>query len=550
MKQLRIIGLLFLTVLLFTVGCKRLYEMRVTAVPTDQTGPFVNPETDRAALVVSAEIAGLQFKTDHGKIHSFQEPEPGQYWLFLEPGNHNITISRSQFKDATQKVTIAATEVREMRVATKAPPKVRGDLMVNRTELRLLYNPATSDKTIVGGIKGTPSKLDFSKGYVSLHPLVGDRDMLVRVDEKQWAKTVPLKSGEKSTERIEFGEGIVVAAKGGLNITTEPAGALVYLDGLVQEQVTPLAMSGLVAGSHEVEVVLDEYQPQMKVVQVTSGAPTEAHFSLKIALSRLQISSEPLGAELILDGEKKGVTPVDLSKLEPGKHTVELSAPLYHPLRQDIVLRGGKLFTRNLKLQPNFGGLAISSEPSGVEVFLDDESLGTTPLEKAQILSGEHALRISLEHYQTIRETVTITDGGKLEKSYALEPNYGLVTIISTPPSADVIWVETDQTLGKTPLEKAQLPPGKHTLRVIKPQYDPYDIAVDISVGEEQSFAVTLTHMTGRLSVASTPPLANIFLDGEDYGQTPRLIENLPTGEYEIRLIKQNYEVLVGRIII
>jgi len=66
--------------------------------------------------------------------------------------------------------------------------------------------------------------------------------------------------------------------------------------------------------------------------------------------------------------------------------------------------------------------IAIGSDPPGATVFVDDEELGTTPLE-AELAPGEHALRLEREGFGAHEETFAARSGALATFSVSLTPN-------------------------------------------------------------------------------------------------------------------------------
>jgi hypothetical protein len=68
------------------------------------------------------------------------------------------------------------------------------------------------------------------------------------------------------------------------------------------------------------------------------------------AVAEITILSHPLGADVIVDGELMGTTPLVLSDLEPGSHVVQIRLSGYDPYEETIVLEAGSSFDLSVDL--------------------------------------------------------------------------------------------------------------------------------------------------------------------------------------------------------
>lgn len=116
------------------------------------------------------------------------------------------------------------------------------------------------------------------------------------------------------------------AGEGELVVTSRPEGARVKIDG-EERGVTPLTVR-LDAGAHVVEVQTGTAEPRVIPVQIRAGVQTAQYVELQgVALTgSLAIRSEPSGARITIDGRVRGTTPMTVSDLAPGDHTVVLEA--------------------------------------------------------------------------------------------------------------------------------------------------------------------------------------------------------------------------------
>ena len=120
------------------------------------------------------------------------------------------------------------------------------------------------------------------------------------------------------------GSGGIAAGEGQLVVTSRPEGAQVTIDGEVRGQ-TPLTVS-LNAGAHVMEVQSGKSEPRVIPLTITAGVQTAQYVELQgVALTgSLEISSDPSGARITIDGQNRGTTPMTVSNLSAGDRTVVL----------------------------------------------------------------------------------------------------------------------------------------------------------------------------------------------------------------------------------
>jgi hypothetical protein len=66
----------------------------------------------------------------------------------------------------------------------------------------------------------------------------------------------------------------------------------------------------------------------------------------------LTITSEPAGAGVLVDGEMKGTTPLELTNMSPGNHTVGLIKVGFEPVSEDIEIEKNKTISMGRTLEP------------------------------------------------------------------------------------------------------------------------------------------------------------------------------------------------------
>ena len=82
--------------------------------------------------------------------------------------------------------------------------------------------------------------------------------------------------------------------------------------------------------------------------------------------------------------------------------------------------------------------------------------------------------------------------------------------------------------------------PGSHTIKVYKRGYLPYSDAFEVERGKTVEIEATLTLYFGWVTVLTTPPGAEVVIDGNKKGVTPITVE-LPRGKHQILVKRQGF---------
>ena len=142
----------------------------------------------------------------------------------------------------------------------------------------------------------------------------------------------------------------------GLYITSEPPGADVFINGAKQSGQTPVTLP-LAAGQYNLVLRLQGYDPYVGSVQVKENVQTQLNTKLgersTVHIAWAQVRTDPVGAEIFVDGNSTGrVTPARV-ELPAGTHTVTLKLTGYQPAKRIVsATEGGTVpITESLKRQ-------------------------------------------------------------------------------------------------------------------------------------------------------------------------------------------------------
>jgi len=275
-------------------------------------------------------------------------------------------------------------------------------------------------------------------------------------------------------------------------VTTNPPGAQVVLDGKAQG-VSPTTLT-VAAGAHLLEL-RGAGEPRTMSLDVAAGAQLSQYIELakgSLAVGSLQVRTEPAGAEVSVDGVARGASPVIVTDLAPGEHTVALKGE-NGTTRQTVTVEAGataslvaNLVTAASGAAALSGGWISVSTPKTVQLFEDGRLLGSSDSERLMVPAGTHQIEIVNESlgYRSTR-AVQITAG----KVSAIKIEFPKGTIaLNAVPWADV-WIDGEK-VGETPIGNLPLTVGTHEIIFRHPDF-----------GEQRQLAtITLTAPT-RLSV-------------------------------------------------
>jgi serine/threonine-protein kinase len=247
-----------------------------------------------------------------------------------------------------------------------------------------------------------------------------------------------------------------------------PDGASISVDGTTYG-TTPARVT-LPAGSHTVEISRGSLS---RTIPVTVEAGTVATHYFELATEapvtgRLEVSSSVAGSTVSLDGVSRGVTPLVLSDVAPGQHTIAVSSGAT-TWRRSVTVTGGatsSIFVSTVAQPSAAGGWLAVDSPIELEIWDGDALVGSTRTERLMLPVGSHRLVLSnddLEYSST--QTVQITAGNTAQLT--VTPGRGRLAVNAVP------WAEVfidGVSAGITPLGELSVRVGSHDVVFRHPQ--------------------------------------------------------------------------------
>ena len=249
-------------------------------------------------------------------------------------------------------------------------------------------------------------------------------------------------------------------------------------------------------------------------------------------------------ARIRIDGVDIGETPLVDVEVEPGEHQLSISKDRYLDFGETITVEGRKVeqsFSANL--EPAWATVSLTTTPSGADVLVDGELIGSTPL-NAEIIQGQRDLVLKLAGHKAWQEEFDILAGEDFSVPLVeLTPADGLVFVQSNPTAASV--TIGGEFKGLTPLEVA-LPPGQyHELTFFKNGYKSNSLSIQTQANEERELNIDLEPILMTVSVRAQPDDAELYVDGEFKGIANQTIE-LMAASQQIEIRKAGFIPYTG----
>lgn len=215
-------------------------------------------------------------------------------------------------------------------------------------------------------------------------------------------------SGEElvETKTIKRVSLTLALAKGSINVLSIPLEATVSVDG-ERVGLTPLTVEDVLAGEHTLEIEKTDYVGHTEKVVVKKNEIEKVEVHLE-KMPLLSVFTEPTGALLFIDKERKGTTPSEELRLNPGKHDILLSLSDYEFYTTSVELMPGAEEEIICKMVREAGYIDITSSPPGVTIYLDGELKGKSPLTLYRIPTGLHKVVANMDGYLELDQMIEV----------------------------------------------------------------------------------------------------------------------------------------------
>jgi hypothetical protein len=293
----------------------------------------------------------------------------------------------------------------DISVNDRTPQQLNATLSSDTATVAIRTDPSGATVTLDGVSEGTsPCTLE---GVRTGNMKLG----ITAAGHHPFEETLLLKAGE--TRELDI---TLRPRPSSLQVTTTPPGARILINDQYRGR-SPVTVSPLAAGTYTLRAELTAHDPIQRNVQIALGQSRVEELTLIPNAGRMEITTEPAGAKVLIDGMPSGVTKAaesgtdkisqlfTLSLIPVGTHELTFTKPGYYPLSQEItVIRNETLtghFTLTRRFIPNcqvqtktdvYRGVLIERNPTTLKLELRpgifktlrlDDVTSITPLRSA-----------------------------------------------------------------------------------------------------------------------------------------------------------------------
>jgi hypothetical protein len=316
------------------------------------------------SLIVDSQPSGANIYFN-GKYRGTAPLTISDIW----PGSYTITAEMSGYHSYSTTATVSSG-TRSNVYCTLSPLDSSGSLYI-------LSTPSNANIYLDAVYKGrTP--MTIRNIAAGTHILEVDT-----AGYYDWKSTVEVPAGGTNTVTATLNP-MPSSTVGWIYIASSPGGASVTLDGNPVGQ-TPysgsLKLNNIAAGDHTVALSLAGYAPYSVRTSVSPNTVSEVSAILQpaapvSATGDLSVTSTPSGANVFLDNQFMGITPLTLHAVSVGPHTVTIRMEGYAEYSTPTPVNAGATSTVAAALEP----AAAPTRQSPLPAFLVIASLGAAAI--------------------------------------------------------------------------------------------------------------------------------------------------------------------------
>ncbi len=306
----------------------------------------------------------------------------GQRYL-MRPGTYGVVLRNEGYHDSVVDIEITDQAAQIHSIAMQPLPGLIQFSVTARNGRSDADFPATGARVMIDNVDLGSTPL----AQLEIEP--GDYEMVVTLDRYlPYRQSISIAG--RSQEQTFSAE--LAPAWADVSFNTEPPGADVIVGGELMG-VTPIRAEVL-QGAHEVTLKLAGHKAWQDDLRVEAGEErTVPLVTLERADGLVFIRSEPGNANVTINGDFKGQTPLEVA-LAPGQqHQITLFRSGFNTATRTVRTNPDEESDITIALVPITASVDIRAEPADAELYIDGELRGTAN-QTVQLLAASQRVEI------------------------------------------------------------------------------------------------------------------------------------------------------------
>lgn len=294
-------------------------------------------------------------------------------------------------------------------------------------------------------------------------------------------------------------------------------------------------------GDYAVAVHKQGYYPVQQSFTVGDEPSATVTVELRKLPGHLVVQTDPpVDAVVTVDDAFVGPAPHGPLQLEPGKHSVEVTAERYLPFKDRIEVPGlDRSQYLEVQLVPRWATVEIDSKPSGATIYAGQQKIGVTPA-SVELMEGSHDLSVVHEGFKAWDGVVSAAPNEhKALPLIELAPANARLQVRSIPAGANVS--VDGRYRGQSPITLALSPDTDYRIALSKAGYGSATRQVRLPAAASQEITIDMAARTGTVTVSVQPEDATILVNGRARGQGTATFD-LPAAPHRIEVEKDGYQ--------
>jgi hypothetical protein len=258
----------------------------------------------------------------------------------VRAGSHSILLRKTGYNDFMTSINVISGKTATVTATLTLLNQKTGTLNIKSI-------PSGATISLDGVNKGS-TPMTISNSIAGLHALI-----LKKTGYYDYKTNVLVVAGR--TTNVSFSMAKLPPTTGSITVNSIPTGATILLDG-VSKGTTNRTLDDISPGIHAIVVQKTGFVNNMTNVTVVAGKTvtyTAQMSSIAATTGTIVIKSRPSGATVFIDSVNKGYSPITISNIAPGIHSIILRAFNYKPYQTNVNVSAGKTIVLNITMTRN-----------------------------------------------------------------------------------------------------------------------------------------------------------------------------------------------------